>query len=66
VGFLLGRYKAQNPTVSKGFSFKPDVLEMLKDQSNEAGLTMSAYLERLILEKHYTAKALSEDSSDSE
>ena len=66
VGFLLGRYKAQNPTVSKGFSFKPDVLEMLKDQANDAGLTMSAYLERLILEKHYTAmaQAHSEDSSD--
>ena len=62
----MGRYKAQNPTVSKGFSYKPDVLQMLKDQSNEAGLTMSAYLERLILEKYYTAKALSEDSSDSE
>lgn len=60
----MGRYKSKSPTVSKGFSMKPDVLEMLKEQSDEAGLTMSAYLERLILEKHYTAKALSEDSSD--
>lgn len=66
MGFLLGRHKSKNPTVAKGFSFKPDVLQMLKDQANEAGLTMSAYLERLILEKYYTAKALSEDSSDSE
>lgn len=60
----MGRYKSKSPTVSKGFSMKPDVLEMLKEQSDEAGLTMSAYLERLILEKHYIAKAHSEDSSD--
>ena len=60
----MGRYKSKSPTVSKGFSMKPDVLEMLKEQSDEARLTMSAYLERLILEKHYMAKALSEDSSD--
>lgn len=61
----MGRYKSKNPTVSKGFSMKPDVLQMLKDQSEAAGLPMSTYLERLILEKHYTAKAHSEDSSNS-
>jgi hypothetical protein len=62
----MGRYKSKNPTVSKGFSMKPDVLEMLKEQSDAAGLPMSTYLERLILEKHYTAmaQAHSEDSSD--
>lgn len=62
----MGRYKSKNPTVSKGFSMKPDVLEMLKEQSDAAGLPMSTYLERLILEKHYTAMAQShsEDSSD--
>lgn len=62
----MGRYKSKNPTVSKGFSMKPDVLQMLKDQSDAVGLTMSAYLERLILEKHYMAIAQehSEDSSD--
>ena len=47
----MGRYKSKNPTVSKGFSMKPDILEMLKEQSDEAGLTMSGYIERLILEK---------------
>lgn len=62
----MGRYKSKNPTVSKGFSMKPDVLQMLKEQSDAAGLPMSTYLERLILEKHYTAiaQAHSEDSSD--
>lgn len=62
----MGRYKSKNPTVSKGFSMKPDVLEMLKEQSDAAGLPMSTYLERLILEKHYMAmaQAHSEDSSD--
>lgn len=62
----MGRYKSKNPAVSKGFSMKPDVLEMLKEQSDAAGLPMSTYLERLILEKHYTAmaQAHSEDSSD--
>jgi hypothetical protein len=45
---------------------KPDVLQMLKDQSDEAGLTMSQYLERLILEKHYTAKALAQSENLSE
>jgi hypothetical protein len=60
----MGRYKSKNPTVSKGFSMKPDVLQMLKDQSEEAGLPMSTYLERLILEKHYMAKANSENLSE--
>lgn len=62
----MGRYKSKNPTVSKGFSMKPDVLEMLKEQSDVAGLPMSTYLERLILEKHYMAMAQAhpEDSSD--
>jgi hypothetical protein len=62
----MGRYKSKNPTVSKGFSMKPDVLEMLKEQSDAAGLPMSTYLERLILEKHYMAMAQAhpEDSSD--
>lgn len=62
----MGRYKSKNPTVSKGFSMKPDVLEMLKEQSDAAGLPMSTYLERLILEKHYMAiaQAHPEDSSD--
>lgn len=55
----MGRYKSKNPTVSKGFSMKPDVLQMLKEQSDEAGLPMSTYLERLILEKHYIRQAQS-------
>ena len=55
----MGRYKSKNPTVSKGFSMKPDVLEMLKEQSDAAGLPMSTYLERLILEKHYIRQAQS-------
>lgn len=43
---------------------KPDVLQMMKEQSDAVGLNMSAYLERLILEKHYMAiaKSNSEDS----
>lgn len=49
----MGRYKSKSPTVSKGFSMKPDVLKMMEDQADAAGLTMSGYLERLILEKHY-------------
>ena len=61
----MGRYKSKNPTVSIGFSIKPDVRQMMENQADDAGLTMSAYLERLILEKHYTAKAHSEDSSNS-
>lgn len=61
----MGRYKSKNPTVSIGFSIKPDVRQMMENQADAAGLTMSAYLERLILEKHYTAKAHSEDSSNS-
>lgn len=47
----MGRYKSKNPTVSIGFSIKPDVRQMLENQADDAGLTMSAYLERLILEK---------------
>ena len=60
----MGRYKSKNPTVSQGFSMKPDVLQMMKEQSDAVGLNMSAYLERLILEKHYMAiaKSNSEDS----
>ena len=38
---------------------KPDVLQMLKEQSDAAGLPMSTYLERLILEKHYIGQAQS-------
>ena len=30
---------------------KDDIYEMLKEQSNDAGLTMSGYITRLILEK---------------
>lgn len=44
---------------------KPDVLKMMEYQADAAGLTMSGYLERLILEKHYTAIPQSEDLSDS-
>lgn len=62
---MLGRYKSKNPTISKGFSMKPDVLKMMEDQADAARLTMSGYLERLILEKHYTAISQSEDLSDS-
>jgi hypothetical protein len=61
----MGRYKSKNPTVSIGFSIKPDVRQMMENQADDAGLTMSAYLERLILEKHFTAKAHSEDSLNS-
>lgn len=47
----MGRYKSKNPTVSKGFSMAPDIYDMLVEQSNDAGLTMSGYITRLILEK---------------
>ena len=57
----MGRYKSKNPTVSKGFSMKPDILEMLKEQSDEAGLTMSGYIERLILEKDIEKRLLEKE-----